>query len=114
MGLNKFCGMNFLRNLLASILGSLVAFGILVAMFFIFIALVSNVDDGVVVKKNSILEFGFMPPIVDYTGKDDTDPFLGLWNNEVGLDEIIHAIKVAKEDPNIEGISLTTNFLQLV
>ncbi|MFD2099296.1 signal peptide peptidase SppA [Flagellimonas iocasae] len=104
--------MNFLRNLLASILGSLMAFGILMAMFFIFIALVSNVDDGVVVRSNSILEFGFMAPVKDYTGKDDTDPFLGLWNNEVGLDEILHTIKIAKEDSNIEGISLTTNFLQ--
>ncbi|MER3374096.1 MAG: signal peptide peptidase SppA [Allomuricauda sp.] len=104
--------MNFLRNLLASILGSLMAFGILMGMFFIFIALVSNADDGVVVKRNSILEFGFMAPIKDYTGKDETDPFLGLWNNEIGLDEILHAIKIAKEDPNIEGISLTTNFLQ--
>lgn len=104
--------MNFLRNLLASILGSLMAFGILMGMFFIFIALVSNVDDGVVVKRNSILEFGFMAPVKDYTGKDETDPFLGLWNNEIGLDEILHAIKIAKEDPNIEGISLTTNFLQ--
>lgn len=109
---NKFCCMNFLRNLLASILGSLMAFGILMAMFFIFIALVSNVDDGVVVRSNSILEFGFMAAVKDYTGKDDTDPFLGLWNNEVGLDEILHTIKIAKEDSNIEGISLTTNFLQ--
>jgi protease-4 len=104
--------MNFLRNLLASILGSLVAFGILMGMFFIFIALVSNVDDGVVVKRNSVLEFGFMAPVKDYTGKDDTDPFLGLWNNEIGLDEILHAIAIAKTDANIEGISLTTNFLQ--
>ncbi len=104
--------MKFLRNLLASILGSLMAFGILVGMFFIFIALVSNVDDGVVVKRNSILEFGFIAPVKDYTGKDDTDPFGGLWSDEIGLDEIVHAIKVAKEDSNIEGISMTTNFLQ--
>ncbi len=104
--------MKFLRNLLASILGSLMAFGILMGMFFIFIALVSNVDDGVVVKRNSILEFGFMAPVKDYTGRDETDPFLGLWSNEIGLDEILHTIKIAKEDSNIEGISLTTNFLQ--
>ena len=104
--------MKFLRNLLASILGSLMAFGILMGMFFIFIALMSNVDDGVVVKRNSILEFGFMAPVKDYTGKDETDPFFGLWSDEIGLDEILQAIKIAKEDSNIEGISLTTNFLQ--
>jgi protease-4 len=104
--------MNFLRNLLASILGSLVAFGIVMGMFFIFIALIGNMEDGVVVKKNSILELRFMAPIIDYTGKDENSPFAGLWDEELGLDEIIHAIKVAKEDANIRGISLTTSFLQ--
>jgi protease-4 len=104
--------MNFLRNLLASILGSLVAFGIVMGMFFIFIALIGNMEDGVVVKKNSILELRFMTPIMDYTGKDENSPFAGLWDEELGLDEIIHAIKVAKEDANIRGISLTTSFLQ--
>ena len=104
--------MNFLRNLLASILGSLVAFGIVVGMFFIFLILMGSAEDGVVVKKNSVLELGLMGPILDYTGKDETDPFAGLWTEEIGLDEILHAIKVAKEDNNIEGISITTSFLQ--
>ena len=71
-----------------------------------------NSDDGVVVKKNSILEIGLMMPILDYTGKDEADPFAALWAAEIGLDEIIHAIKVAKEDDDIEGISITTSFLQ--
>lgn len=104
--------MNFLRNFLASILGSLVAFGIVVGMFFIFLILMGSAEDGVVVKKNSVLELGLMGPILDYTGKDETDPFAGLWTEEIGLDEILHAIKVAKEDNNIEGISITTSFLQ--
>lgn len=104
--------MNFLRNLLASILGSLVAFAIIMGMFFIFLILMGNSDDGVVVKKNSILEIGLMMPILDYTGKDEADPFAALWAADIGLDEIIHAIKVAKEDDDIEGISITTSFLQ--
>jgi protease-4 len=108
----NFLRMNFLRNLLASILGCLVAFGIVMGMFFIFIALLSNAEEGVVVKSDSILELRFTTPIMDYTGKDETSPFAGLWDEEMGLDEIIHAIKVAKEDSNIKGISLTTSFLQ--
>ena len=108
----KFYLMKFLRNLLASILGSLVAFMIVVGMFFIFMALVGSVDNGVVVKKNSVLELRFVAPILDYTGKDDTDPFAALWTEELGLDEILHAIEVAKDDDNIQGISLTTGFLQ--
>lgn len=104
--------MKFLRNLLASILGSLVAFMIIVGMFFIFMALVGSMDDGVVVKKNSVLELSFVAPVLDYTGKDDNDPFAALWVEELGLDEILHSIAVAKNDDNIEGISLTTGFLQ--
>ncbi|MBO0331467.1 signal peptide peptidase SppA [[Muricauda] lutisoli] len=104
--------MKFLRNLLASILGSLVAFMIVVGMFFIFMALIGSADDGVVVKKNSVLELSFVAPILDYTGKDETDPFAAFGGVELGLDEILHAIEVAKNDDNIEGISLTTGFLQ--
>lgn len=104
--------MKFLRNLLAAILGCLVAFGILFGMFLIFAAIVGNADDGVVVSKNSVLELSFTSPIRDYVGRDETDPFAGLWDEEVGLDDILHAIKVAKRDEDIEGISLTTSFLQ--
>ena len=39
--------MKFLRNLLAAILGCLIAFGILFIMFFVFTALVGNAGDGV-------------------------------------------------------------------
>ncbi|MCK0161718.1 signal peptide peptidase SppA [Allomuricauda sp. F6463D] len=104
--------MKFLRNLLASILGSLVAFMIIVGMFFIFMALIGSMDDGVVVKENSVLEISFIAPILDYTGKDDTDPFAAFVGEELGLDEILHAIEVAKNDDNINGISITTGYLQ--
>lgn len=104
--------MKFLRNLLASILGSLVAFMIIVGMFFIFMALVGSMDDGVVVKRNSVLELSFIAPISDYTGKDENDPFASFWTEGMGLDEILHAIRIAKEDDDIKGISLTTGFLQ--
>ncbi|MEX0362939.1 MAG: signal peptide peptidase SppA [Allomuricauda sp.] len=104
--------MKFLRNLLAAVLGCLMAFGILMAMFMIFLTLIGSADQGVVVKQNSILELSFTEPIRDYVGRDNTDPFAGLWSNEVGLDDIIHGINVAATDDNIKGISLTTSFLQ--
>lgn len=104
--------MKFLRNLLAAILGCLIAFGVLFGMFVIFAALLGGADDGIVVKENSILELSFTEAIKDYVGRDDSDPFAGLWDEEVGLDDILHAIKIAKDDRKIEGISLTTSFLQ--
>ena len=104
--------MKFLRNLLASILGTLMAFGILFVMFFVFTLLVGSSDKGVVVKRNSVLKLSFTEPIMDYVGQDDSDPFVGLWEEAQGLDVILHAIDQASMDENIKGISLTTSFLQ--
>lgn len=102
--------MNFLRNLLAAILGTLIAFGIMFFMFLIFISL-ANVEEGVVVKNKSVLELQFDDPINDYTGSNEADPFAGLFDQAMGLDDIIHAIAVAKNDEKIEGISLKSQFV---
>ncbi len=103
--------MKFLRNLLAAILGCLLAFGILFVMFFIFAALVGSSNEGVKVKANSILELSFSQPISDYLGKDESDPFAALFSEGQGLDEILHAIEVAKNDDKIKGISINTSFV---
>ncbi|WP_026808541.1 signal peptide peptidase SppA [Arenibacter latericius] len=103
--------MKFLRNLLASIIGGLIAFGILLVMFFIFAALVGNADGTVAVKDNSVLELQLEYPINDYVGMDKSDPFAGLFNINQGLDEILHAIRVAKEDDKIKGISISNSVL---
>ncbi|MCX2719084.1 signal peptide peptidase SppA [Lentiprolixibacter aurantiacus] len=102
--------MKFLRNLLASIIGSIVAFGIVFFMFLIFISL-AGADQAVVVKKNSVLELRLPLPIKDYTGTDEADPFAGLFVKNQGLDEILHAIRVAQTDDKISGISINSNFL---
>lgn len=104
--------MNFLRNLLASILGCLVAFAIITGMFFFLMALIGSADKGVVVKENSVLELGLSAPIMDYAGMDPADPFAALGSNILALDDILHGIEVAKTDNKIKGISLTTGFLQ--
>ena len=80
-------------------------------MFLIFLALVGNADDTVAVKKDSVLEISLTQPIYDYEGKDEADPFRGLFEVGAGLDEILHAIAVAKNDEDIRGISLNTGFL---
>ena len=102
--------MNFLRNLLAAILGTLVAFGMLFFMFLIFISL-ANAEEGVVVKNNSILELQTKYPINDYTGTTDADPFAGLFEKAQGLDEILNAIAIARTDDRIKGISINSNFI---
>ncbi|WP_300026095.1 signal peptide peptidase SppA [uncultured Maribacter sp.] len=103
--------MNFLRNFLASILGCLFAFGIMFVMFLIFVSLVSSGEDTVTVKDNSILELQLQRQISDYTGNNELDPFAGIFNESQGLDEIIQAIEVAKNDDRIKGISINNNFI---
>lgn len=103
--------MNFLRNLLASILGTLFAFGILFFMLMIFAAMV-NREESVTVIPNSVLEIQLPQPINDYNGNDPMDPFAGLFEQNMGLDEVIHAIQVAKNDHEIVGISINSNFIQ--
>ena len=104
--------MKFLRNLLAAILGCLIAFGVLFVMFILFAALLGSGEDGVTVKKNSIIDLSLNLPISDYEGNNDEDPFAALFESGQGLDKILHAIEVAKNDDKIKGISMTTSFMQ--
>jgi protease-4 len=103
--------MNFLRNLLAAIIGCLIAFGIMFVMFLVLAALIGQGEDTVVVRDNSVLEIQLQTPINDYVGMDESNPFAGLFNVNQGLDEILHAIRVAKQDNKIKGISLNNNVL---
>lgn len=103
--------MNFLRNFLAAILGCLVAFGIIFIMFFVFASLLGSAEDMVTVKENSVLELQLQKPIKDYVGENAADPFAGFFEESQGLDEILTAIKVAKNDDDIKGISINNNFI---
>lgn len=104
--------MKFLRNLLAAIIGTLIAFGIVFVMFFVFVSLIGNSEDSISIKKNSVLELQLQQPISDYVGDNTFDAFTGgLFQQAQGLDEILHAITVAKDDDDITGISLNNNFI---
>ncbi|REE80637.1 protease-4 [Lutibacter oceani] len=99
--------MKFLRNLLASIFGTLIALGI-IFMLFILIASAITESEKITVKKNSVLEIRLNTKIKDYAPKSD-DPFeniFGLSDAKMGLNEIVNAIENAKSDTNIKGISL--------
>lgn len=80
-------------------------------MFLILAALIGRGEDTVMIKENSVLEIQLQTPINDYVGMDESNPFAGLFNVNQGLDEILHAIQVAKEDNKIKGISLNNNVL---
>lgn len=102
--------MAFLRNLLAAILGTLVAFGIVFFMFFLFVSLASSTEQ-VNIQRHSVLELNFPYPISEYSGYDPEDPFSVLLDPSMGLDEITKAISIAKTDDRIDGISLGVSYL---
>lgn len=99
--------MKFLGNLLASILGTLIALGI-IFLLFIVIAMALGETDKVAVKSNSVLEIKFDGAVKDYApkGNDFLDEFFAFTDGKVGLNEIINAIENAKNDENIAGISI--------
>ncbi|MCL4119227.1 UNVERIFIED_CONTAM: hypothetical protein GTU68_015077, partial [Idotea baltica] len=80
-------------------------------MFFIFATVLGSTEPNVSIKSNSILELQLNRPISDYTGNNDVDPFAVIFEESQGLDEILHAIEIAKDDKDIKGISIKNNFL---
>lgn len=102
--------MAFLRNLLASVLGTLVALGILFFMFMVFITLAGSADE-VRVKDHSVLELKFPYPIQEHAAMDSDDPFSLFYDPAMGLDEITKALSIAKTDDRISGISISSPYL---
>ncbi len=105
--------MNFLKNILSTIFGVFIAFGI---FFFLLILLASSIetDEVIEVKSQSVLKFSFDDRILkDYAPKDDS-PLGMLFEIEqpyLGFDQVLNAIEHAKTDANIEGISIEVTFL---
>ena len=102
--------MAFLRNFLASVLGTLFALGILFFMFVIFATLAGSGDE-VRVKDHSVLKLEFPFPVTEHSGYDAEDPFSLFFDPTMGLDEITKALAVAKTDERISGISISSTYL---
>ena len=101
--------MKFLRNLLASIIGSFIALGLIFVLFLLVIVALSE-DEEVTVKENTVLVIKLDKNVKDYAPKSE-DPFdeiFGANNKRMGLNDILNAIENAKYDTNIKGISIHT------
>jgi protease-4 len=101
--------MNFLRNLVASIFGTLIALGV-IFMLFLLIAVAVGDAEKVTLKNNSVLEIKLETLVKDYAPKsnDPFDEFFGFNDEKIGLNTIINAIENAKYDEKVKGISITT------
>lgn len=103
--------MKFLRNLLAAILGTLIALGIVFMFFLILATIAGSAEQPIIVKDNSVLEIAFDQPLKDYGGKykfTDLDYQFEEYN---GVNNVLFAIEKAMGDDKIKGISIHSSFL---
>ncbi|WP_224488772.1 signal peptide peptidase SppA [Robertkochia flava] len=105
--------MNFLRNLLASILGTLLALGIIfMLLLLIMVGATAGADPVVRVKNNSILRISLQGPVPDYGGQFRINDLDYEFEEYDGLNHMLRAIEHAAEDDRIKGISIENSMLQ--
>ncbi|MGQ3088481.1 MAG: signal peptide peptidase SppA, partial [Flavobacterium sp.] len=107
--------MQFLKNVLATLVGLF----LFCFLFFIIIVLIGvaaggSDKDTVQVKDNSVIELDLSKVTEDYSGSFYNDKYSFL-NSEPkeGLTDVLKAIKAAKDDKRIKGISITNNMSML-
>lgn len=106
--------MNFLKNVLSTVVGIFVFF----FMFFFFIILLGALlggEEKIEVKDKSVIELDLAKVTTDYGGKFNYKdmPFLNDKAEKEGLSDVIKAIEIAAKDSKIEGISILNNPLNL-
>lgn len=104
--------MNFLKYVLATIVGLIFFSFIAVMTFIVFISAVSA-EEEVAIKPNSVLHLKLNKPIIE---RGQETPFgalpFGQFDNRTGLIELMEAVRHAKNDDNIKGIFLEPQFVQ--
>lgn len=103
--------MQFLKNVLATIVGLfLFCFLFFILFGIIAVAAGSGNEDVVKVKENSVIELDIEKVSMDYAGKFTYTDF-SMFNDEPkdGLSDVLNAIAAAKKDDKIKGITLTNS-----
>ena len=98
--------MSFIKNILASIIGFWIAFAVFIIIGIAIIAGLT-MEKAVSVEQNSILEIDINGELKDYTPLDSgkLEKVLGL-RNQVGFNQILDVINLAKFDNKIKVISI--------
>lgn len=103
--------MQFLKNVLSTLVG-LFLFCFLFFMIIVLIGIAAGGSDKdtVQVKDNSVIELDLSKVTEDYSGSFYNDEYSFL-NSEPkeGLTDVLKAIKAAKDDKRIKGITITNN-----
>lgn len=107
--------LSFLKQMLASMIGFILAIGfVILIMVIVVVSLVPKSDEEVELEKPSILVLKFDKPIVD---KAIENPFGDLdikgfeQYQQIGLNQLLENIKKAETDKNIPGIYIEMPFM---
>ena len=108
--------MNFFKNFLASILGTLTALGLFFTIILILISAAASIivspSSVKSIKSNSVLDLNLNFPITDRNPSfDELEMIFDLDDEVLGLPEILSAINKAAENPDIKGIRLRSDFI---
>lgn len=104
--------MNFIKNVFATVVG---IFLFCVLSFFILIGIGAALGSGeeeVKIEENSVIELDLSKIVFDYAGQyKDENPLQTILagKEKIGFIEVINAIKNAKSDSKIKGISILNN-----
>ncbi len=103
---------DFIKFTFASLLGVILA-GIVFTVLGIvtMVGMVASSDTETVVKDNSILIVDFEGTLTERAADNPFQQLMGEGNSNYGLDDILSAIKKAKENENIKGIYLKPTML---
>lgn len=107
--------MNFLKTLLAAILGFFISMAICLLLFLLFLSVMvgsvvgSSKNDDISVSDNSVLELSFSEPLMDYSERVTFKDFDYTSESFNGLNTTLKAIEKAKTDSHIKGIYLKSN-----
>lgn len=106
----------FWKYTLATVVGSVVTFGVLIAIFFVFISvLIAGFGDSEVdVKDKSVIRISLTGDIPDRTSDNPFDnfDFINMESHKaLGLNDILKTIEKAKEDDRIKGIYLNLSVI---
>ena len=108
--------MNFFKNFLASILGTLTAIGLFFALILMLVSagasIIASPSGTKAVQANSVLDLNLNVPISDRNPSfDELEIILDLNNEVLGLPEILSAIDKAAQNSKIQGIRLRSDFI---
>lgn len=100
--------MNFLKNVLASLLGTFLAFGLVIVLLIVIVASMAGGEEKVSVKENSVLHIKLNDAWTERAQEKQFNFSATGFGTESanGLDQWIEDLKNAQTDPNIKGIFL--------